>query len=62
MSEKCALCEHIPACGFATWQKGDLIAYLCHDDDHSCYQRWLWAEASWVEDGKRGEGPPKGPL
>jgi hypothetical protein len=46
MSEKCALCDHEPACGFATWQRGDLFAYLCHDDDHSCYQEWLHAEAS----------------
>lgn len=37
---KCGLCGHDPACGFASVEVGDDITYLCHEDDHSCYEQW----------------------
>lgn len=39
--EPCAMCEHDPACGYAT--VGEYR--LCHADDHSCYMDALQAQA-----------------
>lgn len=34
----CASCGHDPACGFASIDDSQGFRWLCHDDDHSCYQ------------------------
>jgi hypothetical protein len=53
----CGLCDHDPACGHASVYhdqpvtihkrlfKGGKNVWLCHDDDHSCYERWAMDKA-----------------
>lgn len=49
---QCGMCDHDPACGQASVYhdqpvtihkrafKAGTSIYLCHADDHSCYEEW----------------------
>lgn len=52
-AKPCAFCDHDPACGVASVFREQPVTkhksiyrdgqsfWLCHTDDHSCYEKWV---------------------